>query len=536
MSAHTRPTPFAITQTLLLSAATVILAFLFFVYIAYAINLMQFPFDYDQGEGFELVDTILFSQGRQPYLDADTYPFYASNYPPLYHLVAAPFVWFFGAEYWYGRLLGFLSSLVAAAAIAWAVERNTGHRWVALLAGLAFLASNTVYHIGPLFRQHMFMVMFEALAIVTLAGVNEISDTRRRRWLLLLGIALLLAAGYTKQLAAFTAVAAFAFLFIRQPRRAIVWGVGFGLAAGGIFLALNIITGGEWWNHVIRANINQYNLAQTIGLYRLWWALHGALIIPAVLLLVYELYFDRLSAYSIWFIAAVAVGAASGQWGAGDSYFSTAVAAMCILSGVFIGRTLRGGWHVPNNYLSRIFGYFRALRPAAGIFRAVLPLLFLLYGISVFHMPTEGGIFGELARLLNIQPNTQFAFYDSAGRIAGGYADIGHLTTEADIQAGWHIVELVSSSEGYAMTEDAGFSIRAGRDVIGNPTQLLNLAAAGLFDSSALIEMIQQRQFGIIIFRGQLYPVDVLQAIATHYSPDETIRMNGFDYIIMRPR
>jgi 4-amino-4-deoxy-L-arabinose transferase-like glycosyltransferase len=524
-------------QTATLIAATVVLAFLFYVYITYAVNLMGFPFDYDQGEGFELVDTILFSQGRQPYLDADVYPFYASNYPPLYHVVAAPFVWFFGAQYWYGRLLGFLSSLVAAAAIAWAVQRSTGHRWIALLSGLAFLASNTVYHIGPLFRQHMFMVMFETLAIVALAGVNEVAHLPRRRRLLLLGVLLLLAAGYTKQLAAFTTVGAFALLFVRQPRRAVIWGIGFALAAGGIFLALNLITDGEWWNHVVRANINRYNLDQTIGLYRLWWSLHGALIIPATLLVLYELYFDRLSIYSIWFVFAVAVGTASGQWGAGDSYFTTTIAAMCILSGIFAGRTLRSDWHFPSNYLTRLARPLTRLKGVAATAMTVLiPLLYLTYGGTTFHMPTEGFLFGDLARLLNIRPNTSFAFYDSAGRIAGGYADIGHLTTPADIDAGWQITEIVRDAEGYAMTEDAGYSIRAGRDVVGNPTQLLNLASAGLFDSSELIGMIDRQEFGVIVFRGQLYPTDVLQAIATHYVPETTIGMNGFDYIIMRPR
>jgi hypothetical protein len=239
----------------------------------------------------------------------------------------------------------------------------------------------------------------------------------------------------------------------------------------------------------------------------------------------------------MWFIFAVGVGAASGQWGAGDSYFATAVAAMCILSGIFVGRTLRGGWHFPANYLTRLDRPLARVKPliATGV-AAVVPLLYLLYGAATFHMPTEGFPFGDLARLLNIRPNTSFAFYDSAGRIAGGYADIGHLTTQADIDAGWQITEIVREADGFAMTEDAGFSIRAGRDVVGNPTQLLNLASAGLFDSSVLIGMIERQEFGVIVFRGQLYPTDVLQAIAAHYAPETTIGMNGFDYIIMRPR
>src|SRR6185436_1626984 len=80
----------------LMMAALVILLFSLLVYVVYATNLIRFPFDYDQGEGFELVDTILFSQGKWPYQNTEVYPFYSSNYPPLFHIISAPFVWVFG--------------------------------------------------------------------------------------------------------------------------------------------------------------------------------------------------------------------------------------------------------------------------------------------------------------------------------------------------------------------------------------------------------------------------------------------------------
>ncbi|PJF25623.1 MAG: hypothetical protein CUN53_11860, partial [Phototrophicales bacterium] len=47
----------------LMALALLVLLGYFAVYVGYAQNLIAFPFDYDQGEGFELVDTILFSQG-----------------------------------------------------------------------------------------------------------------------------------------------------------------------------------------------------------------------------------------------------------------------------------------------------------------------------------------------------------------------------------------------------------------------------------------------------------------------------------------
>lgn len=537
----------SISRALLLMALLLLLGY-FIVYTAYAVNLMRFPFDYDQGEGFELVDTILFSRGEWPYRDTETFPFYSSNYPPLFHVIAAPFVWLFGPAYWYGRLLGFLGTLVTAAAIAYAVyrdgaRRGRGYLLIAVLAGLAYLASNTVYHIGPLFRQHASMVMFETLAVVLLAQVNEIENPRQRRRTLAAGLLLVIAAGYTKQLAAVTALAVGLFLLIRQPRRALVWGAGAAAVGALIFVWMTWATNGEWWRQAILANVNDLNVQQTVGLFRLWFALHGALIVPAVLLVIYELYFDRLSLYVLWFVLAAAInGAASGTWGGGDSYFATSIAAACILSGIFAARTLSGGWYFPDNYLSRRLVYpLRRFAPAITRVGLVgIPLLYLVYGRAVLHLPTHEPIFREVAQVLNLRPNALNGLYDSArtpdGQFATGYADIGHFTTQADIDAGWRIVAAVQAAAGPVISEDAAFSLAAGREVITNPTQLLNLDKKGLYDGSQLIEMIETRDFGLIIFRAQFYPPRILRAIGDHYQHDDSITMNGFEYRLLRPR
>lgn len=527
----------AISRLLFASALLILFAY-FVIYVLYATNLIRFPFDYDQGEGFELVDTILFSHGEFPYKNTNIYPFYSSNYPPLYHVIAAPFVWLFGPAYWYGRLLGFLGTLVTTLAIGLAVYREGRRPLIVGLAGLAFLASNTVYHIGPLFRQHMMMVMFETLAVVVLAHANEIEDDRRRRSVIFAGLALVLAAGYTKQLALATALAVFAFLFIRNPRRALIWGIGFGLVGGAIFVWMNLATQGQWWLQTISANVNEFIPSQTTGLYRLWFSLHGFLIVPAVLLVLYELYFTRLSIYTIWFIAAVAVGVLSGKWGAGDSYFATSIAALCLLSGIFFSRLLNGDMTFPRNYLSRVLVFpFKRIAPALGSAALVIvPLAYIGYGRAVLHMPTEGEVFATAASLLGIEANAQNGFYDSAGRIAGGYADIGHFTTQTDIDSGWQIVQRVKATDGLVLSEEAAFNLLGGKEVIGNPTQLLNLANNHMLDSSDLVSMVARKQFGLIILRAQFYPPEVLRAIAENYEQDEDVHMNGFDYLLLRPK
>jgi len=523
--------PLVTVHRLLMAAALLILGFQLVVYIAFAANLMQFPFDYDQGEGFELVDTVMFAQGEWPYRDTEVYPFYSSNYPPLFHLMAVPFVWVFGPAYWYGRLLGFLGTLVTAVAIGYAVYREGGSRAVGLLSGLAFLASNTVYHVGPLFRQHMTMVMFETLAVVVLARANEMTDRRKRRQTLALGLGLIIVAGFTKQLAYATAIAALVFLFIRQPRRAVVWGAGFALVGGLLFVGINLATNGQWWLQTISANVNDFFPDQAVGLFRLWFSLHGFLLVPAVLLALYEFYFDRLSIYTLWFVAATANSILAGKWGAGDSYFATAIAALCILSGIFLARSLRGGWRFPRNYLSRLLvDPLRRLRqPLVALALVVVPLLYVGYGRAVLHLPTDGPVFGPLANTLGIQGNAINGFHDSAGRIAGGYADIGHLTTAEDIAAGWRIVELVRQTDGPVLSEEAGFNLLAGKDVVTNPTQLLNLADNGLFRGDELIGMIRNQAFGLLVLRAQFYPPDVLRAIGDAYEHSESIPMNGFE-------
>lgn len=518
----------------LMWVATLILLFALAVLCAYAYNLINFPYDYDQGEGFELVDTILFSEFRYPYQNTDSYPYYSSNYPPLYHVLAAPFVWIFGEAYWYGRLLSFLSAIITSLAIFYAVNRETHHRWIAGLSALAFLSSNTVYHIAPLLRQQIMMVMFETIAVVILAHAVPKKQNR----LILVGLLLIIFAGYTKQLAAFTAIAVLAWMFLRNPQKAFVWGVRFALVGGLIFLWLTVDTNGEWWRQAILANVNKFDPFQTFGLTLLWLRLHLLLIIPAVLLLLYDLYFDRLSLYSVWFVAVTVFSAfGSGTWGAGDSYFATSIAGMCILSGIFFGRILQNQWTFPerNTYASLLLPLKKSAMPLTQIAMIVIPVLYIGYGVMTLKMPTEGAIFGTIAGILNIQPNVFDRHYDSASYETPGYANIGHFVTQEDVENGDYIVQLIREMDAPVMSEEAGFSLAAGRDVITNPTQLRNLWLNGLWNGDELITEIENQNFGMIVFRAQFYPDPLLEAIGENYTVEEIVPMNGFDYWLLYP-
>ena len=232
---------------LLIGLVLIVFIGYFIIYNIYAFSLFRFPFDFDQGEGFELMDTVLFSQGQWPYQDNNSYPFYSSNYPPVFHLVIVPLIWLFGPQYWTGRVVAYIGTLITAAAIGYAVQRESRRIWLSILVGLAFLASNYVYHVGPLFRQHMFMVMFETLAVVLVTVVVQgEEETGKRNNLGLLGVmVLLLLAGYTKQLAYATVIAIFGFLFLRQTKRAVLWAIPFATATALIFFIIDSATNGQ---------------------------------------------------------------------------------------------------------------------------------------------------------------------------------------------------------------------------------------------------------------------------------------------------
>ncbi|MBI5929487.1 MAG: hypothetical protein HY862_09270 [Chloroflexi bacterium] len=527
----------------LLALLVLILAGHLFIYLAFGINLIQFPFDYDQAEGMELNNAILIADGKCPYCDNDPFPFYASGYPPFYHVVMVPFVWIFGPEYWYGRLIVFIATLVTAGAIGWAVHHQTRYKTVSLIAGLAFLASNYVYHIAPLLRQHLFMVMLETLAVVLATVAHEYPDSEKhkRRRVLILGCMLLVAAGYTKQLAYATVVAVFLWMFLRNPRRAIIYGAGVITAAGAIFAILYVITNGYWYTNIIASNVNPFVPGQFSGLIKQYLRLHWPILMLAGLMVAYELYFTRLSLYSVWFLAATANTALAGKWGAGDSYFVTSLAAACILAGIFVAKMLQGDWVFPENYLTQLFSFLK--KPLQGN-RAIVTHatgflslgLVLVYSLTVIKLPTSGPIFGKLSDALGVEPKFghRYPLYDSAGWTVG-YAVTGHFTSAEDEANGWKIVDRIRHTDGLVISEDAGFTIQAGREVITNGVQLKNLYEQGKYDPTELITMLENHEFGLIILRAGFYPPPILETIYDAYTVTEAIPMNGFNYELWIP-
>lgn len=532
-----------VLATLLAVLAVAAYAFYLAVYVAYAVDLFRWPFDYDQGEGFELYDAVLYAQGEWPYRDNATFPFYASNYPPLFHLLIVPLLPVFGPRLIAGRLVSFLATIVTAGTVFVVVRRRIRdpdqsamtHWLIPTISGLGFLASNYVYQIGPLSRMHMTMVMFETLAIVFIAGFEHPKHGNRN---LILGLLMLFCAGYTKQTAVFTVAAALSYVLLRDVKKALIAGVALAVAAGSVFWLIDVATGGAWWVNIIQANVNEFDYRQTLFLFGQWFRLHTLFVLLAAGYFFYELFWDRLSAYSLFFFFALGVGALSGKWGAGFGYFNTAIAAACILSGFAFGEV----WRRARGSRLRISGIEFSIPPLLAV---MIPLLYLLQAPRMLHLPTSGPLFGPVARTLGVDDQLVYGQGDQlvpthcapvAYHDAMGYTQLGHLLTPEDRAAGDRIMAYVHAADGPVLSEEAMFSLLADKPVVTNPTQLLNLYNNGLLDTSEIVDHVNRQVFDLVIFRAQFYPPPVLEAIGQSYQPVDHICMNGFTYHLLRPR
>ena len=508
----------------------------FLVMLAYARTVLLFPFDYDQGEGFELYDAIRLARGQNIYLDSAQFPYYSSNYPPVFRVLLVPLIWLFGPQIWVGRVVAFACTLAIGVLIMMAARQlwrpaNGAGQWidraVAVLAGLAFFAANYIYHVAPLARAHLPMLMFAVAGLFCIdRGLRASVAQSQSRWTAL-GIALLMTAGFTKLQAVDALVAGFAFLLIRKPRWCLQALAGCLVATAVIVLWLNTASNGQFWLNVVSANVNEYDFAVTLKTYTQWFQLQGVLIVCAMLFVIGDSVasirarsFQPMTIWSLYFVAGSTLGLLTGKWGAGPTYLAAAIAASCICT---VG------------LLSRVAGWLQSRGWQQSPVYALVAVVFLAQASLNVHLPTSGRFFGALARGLGYaeRPSSYppYPYYDSSG-----YTQLGHLLDRADTANGWALVEELKKHPGPVWSEEAMLTLHAGKDVVTNPTQLLNLSKNGALDTRDMIARIERREFGAVVFRAYFYPDDVKQAIDRNYATVGSIKINGFDYFLLLPR
>ncbi|MFC1465300.1 MAG: hypothetical protein ACFLMY_10675 [Candidatus Brachytrichaceae bacterium NZ_4S206] len=242
--------------TIAIAVALIVAAVVASLCLTYQFLALTHRYPLDYGEAPLVDQAMRLARGQNIYrADISTPPFTISNYPPLYVATMAPFVALFGPSFFFGRLISIVCAWICALCLGLIVWQVTRDRAAALLSGLSFLAFPFVVRWSSFARIDLLALAFSLAALAVLACWPL--DNRR----MVAGALLLVAAIYTRQSYALAApLAAFVWVLLQEDvRRA------FGLAAivagvsGGLFLALNALTGGGFYFNVVTANVNAWS-------------------------------------------------------------------------------------------------------------------------------------------------------------------------------------------------------------------------------------------------------------------------------------
>jgi ABC-type glycerol-3-phosphate transport system permease component len=333
-------TPAATPERVLLWAATAIFmlagAWAASLFVRHGLAALAFPYPLNYGEGPLLDQAARFADLKNIYpTDLSKPPYVVSNYPPLFVLLQAPFVWIFGPGFWYGRAISLASTVAIAALIALTVHAVTRDKTASASSGLTFVAVPFVLHWSSLDRVDML-----GLAL-SWGGLYAVVRRPDRRGVILAAL-LMVAAIYTRQTYALAApLAAFVWLLAGgQGRRALALATltgGFSLLLLG---ALSALTGGGFFFHTVTANANEFRWEQvSYNLSTMEWIM-PLLLVGGLAFVVLGL---RSRPASWWLVGAYLGGSAAatlliGKVGSDVNYLLELSAALALAAGALIAR------------------------------------------------------------------------------------------------------------------------------------------------------------------------------------------------------
>ncbi|MDQ4127342.1 MAG: glycosyltransferase family 39 protein [Actinomycetota bacterium] len=475
----------------LVVAATVLLlaqVWVALLFVRQGLDALAFPYPLNYGEGPLLDQAVRLAEFQNIYRsDLATPPYVISNYPPLFPLAQAPFVWLFGPALWYGRLISLLSAAAVALFVGLTLHALTRDRLAALSGALIFPAIPYVVRWASLARVDLLGLAF------SWAGLFVVVRWPDKRWSIAFAGLLLVAAVYTRQTYALAApFAAFVWLLAQGQKRRALELAGF---AGGsaliLFATLNTLTGGGFFLNTVIANLNDFRW-ERVSLNAL-----GALLACPLLLfgaLAFLLLAPRKSNRSWWLVAPYLLASVPsallvGKVGSDVNYLLELSAALGLATGAVIS--------------------WQRQRPR------VRTLLIILLAVQVVALA-------------------------QSSRVPSGLQDYA-IEQRAEVR---QLSSIVAEAKGPVLTDDQmGLLPLNGRRIYLQPFEMTQLSRARprAWDQRPLVRAIEEKRFPVIMMwkppfareinRDRWTP-EMLKAIRARYEPTEDLA----DMVIYRPK
>jgi hypothetical protein len=470
-----------------------LLVYAIYQFFAFGYQIITYPYQVDYGEGPLLSQVGQLARFENLYsADLSQAPFTISNYPPIYMLLQAPFPGLFGPAFWYGRLLSLISMMISALCIALVLHSFTQDWLAALTGGMLLFAIPYARAWAPLFR-----IDSLALGLSWAALYLLVSGEGERRNLLWVAI-LMTAAIYTRQSYGLAApLAAFVWLLSQQPRRraltlaAYVGGIGLGL-----FVLLNILTGGGFYFNIVTANINKFQLPTLLNYMRRVLA-----DLPVLVMLVAVFLLAGWNRVRGWRLAApyllgAAISALTiGKIGSNVNYLLELSAALCLATGLVFA-WLRQKSHVADSKASKTGWQLASISLA------------VILALQVFWAANNHGGYEQYLR----QKTT--------------------LQTQNEVLLG-----LIEQSTGPVLTgEHMGLLALTGRPIYYQPFEMKQLSDSGVWDQAPFLAELESGKYPLILMyrptgnnvHERRWTPEMLALIAQHYR-----YVNNFDQTVV---
>ena len=512
-----------------------VLALYALAFLEHGWGVVSFPYQIDYGEAPELNRAVLISQGLPVYVDWSRPPYQMANYTPLYPAVASIGVMFRGADFFFGRLVSFLSTLAAAGligGIAWSL--GAGWRGAAI-GGLLYLAAHPVWNWGAFQRVDAMAVALElaGMALFTYGWVRQ-----RLAWGVWVSVLVFVLAAYTRQTVVAGAVACYGYLLWRSPRLAfgaIGAYAGLGLGVFGVF---QIVTGGQFWRHIGDGNLNRWSWDIFFHYWGPFWRLqHWAFGLVGVGI-VASMVGRRAQIPLLYLAASAATALTMGKVGSNVNYLLQLCAALALGVGIVTGEVSRVAGRLP-----------RLLSPVPHVLLSVWVLVGLQQLYHVPHGPGDAS--RRQSSVTGVMEGVRFIDWplwrlDPLGTPPAALGErfraiyLGEQSA-ADLEHARRAHTHVAGMAGEVLSEDMTFTVTAGRRIYLQPFEFSQLAEQGDWDQMQLLEDVRQRRFGVVVLRfrlgdeptwhGERINAPLRQALEAGYR----LEANYGDYFVYRP-
>lgn len=416
-------------------------------------------------EGFEVLDAESVAAGAALYRDPTDPPWNVHVYTPLYTYVVGASIGQGADGFWAGRLVGYAAILATAWLIFVSGWRRTG--WIAGVVAALYLTQPLVGAWGPTVRPDALAVFFSALGVVC------IDRFASRRAIVLAAVFFVLALA-TKQSIGMGMVAAGIFLLLTKPMRAFALA---GLCALAIACGVALMqwTSDGWFLfHTVRANLSPFAWAKVALLEQGFLVSHAPAMLAGFAVLALCALQRRVSIYALWFVLTGLSTLAVGKVGSDMNFFLAWITAT--------------GFLVANECPRHLPASPRASWRIAAVLLAIL-------------------VVGSAGWNLKIQ-------HEENAWIAPGHEGLARAASRFD------------ALSGAVVSDDAGMLMALDRPLLFRPFIMSQLAYAGAWNDEPLVEMLENRQIGLVVFEStpgglpfaSRYTPGIRNALARNYA------------------